>query len=310
MNDQPKPNQPDQFSFEKEPAPETSTEPTSPEAQPDPVKPSIYPTPGAHTKSFAAPSVKLDRTSGIAMYMLAVASGLFAIVGASYLIGNVLRYFLVEKNNTFLYFDLSSIDLYFIVTTILFGLVHFVAMGLVQKGSSNIGLGFRRRHEAVSAFWQTLLALTILGSIVTLIYSPLDKQINGSDSMFGATSSTGELTATLLSAGFVLLLAAALLWRDRLVAKGNNAVIPAVVAGLLLTSVVVASIVMISLPKEKPKTPDYESMYGSSSSTSTSDFNIETSTDDEGASSSSSSSSSWNFDSTDSTSDSTDTQQP
>ena len=150
MNEQPKPNQPDQFSFEKEPTPETSTQPTSPGTQPEPTKPSIYPTPGAHSKAAATPSVKLDRTSGIAMYMLAVASGLVMLSGASYLIGSVFRYFIVEKNNMFLYFDLSSIDLYFVVVTLVFGLVHFLSMGLVQKGSSNVGLGFRRRHEAVS----------------------------------------------------------------------------------------------------------------------------------------------------------------
>lgn len=310
MNEEPKPHQPDQFSFEKEPNPDTSNEPAAPAPQPEPVKPSIYPVPGAHSRAAAAtPAVKMDRTSGIAMYMLSVVSGLIMLSGASYLVGNVLRYFLVEKNNMFLYFDLSSIDLYFVIVTILFGLVHFLTMGLVQKGSSNVGLGFRRRHEAISAVWQTLLALVILGSIVSLIYAPIDNMIGGSSSLTGENDNAGELPASLLSSGFVLLFAGVLLWRDRMVAKGNNAIVPAAIGALLLVAAVGASITMMSLPKEEPKTPDYESMYGGSGSSSTSDFNFEASTD--GEDSSSSSSSTWNFGSdTDTDTGASDTRQP
>jgi len=298
VNEEPKPNQPDQFSFEKEPTPTVSSEPETSArtaAPVDPVRSTIHPTPASHSRPTPAPtpSVKLDRTSGIAMYMLAVVSGLITLSGASYLISNVFRYFLVEKNDMFLYFDLSSIDLYFVVVTLLFGLVHFVSMALVQKGSSNVGLGFRRRHEAVSAVWQTLLALAILGSIVSLVYSPIDHAVNGSSSLSNPSENGAELTATMLSAGFVLLFASILLWRDRMVAKGNNAMIPTAIGALLLVSVVGASIVTMSIPKEEPKTPDFESMYGGSSS-STSDFNFEASSEDDG---SSSSSSSWNFDS-------------
>jgi hypothetical protein len=311
VNEEPKPHQPDQFSFEKEPTPATTSEPEAPAAAPTPAEPvrsAIYPTPGEHSRqaaaAAAASTVKLDRTSGVAMYMLAVVSGLITVSGASYLISDVLRYFFVEKNNMLLYFDLSSITLYFLVVTLLFGVVHFLTMALVQKGSSSVGLGFRRRHEAVSAVWQTLLALFILGSIVTFIHSPLDHAINGASSMTEPSERNGELTATMLSATFVLLFAGILLWRDRMVAKGNNALIPTAVGALLLVAVVGASIVTMSIPKEKPKTPDYESMYGGSSSTS--DFNFEASTEDD----SSSSSGSWSFDSESSSSDSTSSQQP
>lgn len=312
MNQEPKPNQPDQFSFEKEPTPSASNEPEATEPQAEPVRSAVYPTPVAHERpatSNASPSVKLDRTSGIAMYMLAVVSGLIMLSGASYLIGSVFRYFLVEKNNMFMYFDLSSIDLYFVIVTLLFGLVHFLTMGLVQKGSSNVGLGFRRRHEAVSAFWQTLLALVILGSIVSLIYAPIENMIGGSSSLSDSSDNGGELTASLLSSSFVLLFAGILLWRDRLVAKGKNALIPEAIGAVLLVGAVGASIAMMSMPKEEPKTPNFESTFGGSSSSSTSDFNFETGTESDDTSSSSSSST-WNFDSNSSSSDATESQQP
>jgi hypothetical protein len=312
VNQEPKPHQPDQFSFEKEPTPGASNEPEATEPKAEPVRSAVYPTPVAHERPSApvAPVMKLDRTSGIAMYMLAVASGLVMLTGASYLISSVFRYFLVEKNNMFLYFDLSTIDLYFIVVTLLFGLVHFLAMGLVQKGSSNVGLGFRRRHEVVSAFWQTALALAILGSIVSLIYAPIENMIGESSSFSDTSDNGGELTASLLSSGFVLLFASILLWRDRMVAKGSNALIPTAIGALMLVGAVGASIAMMSMPKEEPETPSFESMTGGSSSSSTSDFNFETGTENDDMSSSSSSTNTWSFDSSSSSSDTTDPQQP
>lgn len=279
MNQEPTQDPLNQFTFERE---STTPPQAAPPAQPH-TPSTVTPT---HTAFKPVATGKLGRTSGVAMYLLAVVSGLLAIASASYLISTVLRYFLVEKNNGFMFFDLSSIDLYFIITTIIFGITFYVSMGLVQKGSSNVPLGFRRRHEIVGAIWQTILALFIIGSIITFIHSPLDMAINGTD---GDKTAGSQLTATLLSGLFTLLLAASLLWRDRTLAKGTNALAPTFVSAALLIGVVVASVVMISLPKEEPETPDYSSQmnsYDSSSSSSSETYNFGTDTEDTDTSSS------------------------
>lgn len=292
----PEPNEPfspsSPFSFDQE----TPTKTTAPETavEPSPV-PATAATPAYHaTAPVQQPPIakkNLGRTSGIAMYMVGVAAGLVTISGTSYLISTVLHYFIVEKSDSMMFFDLSSIDLYFLVTTIVFGLAYFAAMASVQKGSSNVALGFRRRHEIVGAVWQTLLALAIIGSFITFVYAPLNLQLNGT---VGDKKADPELMSTLLSAGVIMLLSIAMLWRDRLLAKGLNGLVPTIISLLFIGGTVAATIVMLSQPEPKPKTPDYGNLmntYDSSSTTPSSDFSA-------GSSSSDTSSTEWNFDST------------
>jgi len=230
------------------------------------------------------------------MYLVAVFSGLLAIASASYLISTVLRFFIVDKDNSLMFFDLSSIDLYFLVTTVVFALAYFIGMAMVQKGSSNVQLGFRRRHEIVSALWQSLLALTIAGSIVTFIYSPLDLMLNGTE---GDETAGSQLTATILSAVFVLLLSVAMLWRDRMTAKGMNAIAPTMVSALLFLGVIIGGIVLISQPDPKQESLDYSNMMNEQTNeagswSGDSDYYDFEATTDEGGSSSSGS---WTIDS-------------
>ena len=51
-------------------------------------------------------------------------------------------------------------------------------MQLVSRASDTSPYGFRKRHETVGAFWQALLILTIVGSIVPLIRAPVYDAIN------------------------------------------------------------------------------------------------------------------------------------
>lgn len=285
MNEQQEPthDQPNQFAFEHESTNLPDGEPT-PQITPQPSRP--LPTPPEKPVQV----MKLDRTSGVAMYIFAILSGLFIVGGSSYLISTVLRHFLVEDENIFMFFDLSSIDLYFIIATTVFGFAYFTSTLLVQKGSSNVTLGFRRRHEIVSAVWQSLLALTIVGSIITFIHAPIDMNLNNTE----ITKTTrSELNVTLLSASFTLVLAGLLLWSDRALSKGKNTLIPTVVSAAMIIALVVVGVVMAVEPKKDTPTTDYSiptSTYESSSSSSSNSSSSSSTSDDSSSSDSSDSS--------------------
>jgi hypothetical protein len=268
VNQEPNPDPIENLPFETE-----STAQSQP--QPETTEPAVTPAPARWTPQPPAkkPTVSLsrERTSGVAMYMLGIVSGIFMLGSASYLASNVFGYFLVDKNDSFLYFDLSSIDLYFVVAAIVLGLIHFFAIAMVGRGSGDVEYGFRSRHEMVGALFQTILAITLIGGLITLIHTPLDAAINPSEDAMQAENVKSTVVSTL----FVMILAGTLLWRDRKLSKGLATLIPAGVAALLTAGIITASIIVLSLPKEEPKLDD-----GASATLNYNDFSTDSSFSD------------------------------
>lgn len=225
--------------------------------------PDAEPTTAHNEHPFAAPLQPTNNTttntSTITTRLVALFAGLSILCGASYLAARVFYQLFVERDTSFLFFDFSPFDLYVVISLALFAVVYFLASKRIESSVS--ASSDNNASSIISAIWQALLVMTVVGSVVSLIYSPISASMD-----FDATSeNTGSLIAyEMLSALFVMILASSFLLREWLYSKSHSTLLPTIASIVLVVGVLLSAVIFILQPKQK-ETDDY-SDYGASSS--------------------------------------------
>lgn len=197
---------------------------------------------------------KANNTSDTTARLVVLFAGLSTLCSSSYLAGRVLYRLLVEKDTSFLFFDLSSFDLYVVISLAMFALLYFLSARRVEKATQT--------SNTVTSIWQALLIVILVGSIVSLIYSPVSAAIGLE---WNGDKNTGSVIAyEMLSALFVTVLSGILLFRERLHSKNRSTLLPMIISLILVVAVLIPAVIFILQPKEQKQNDSYyntQSMY-------------------------------------------------
>lgn len=229
----------------------------------------------------SSPVAAFDEPVGVGnlgLYLVRMLSGVSLLASTSYLTWTLLNYFLSEPSE-FMFFDLSTLNLYVLIYGALFGAVYVITSMRLDRAQKDAS-AFGRPQQVASAVWQAVLVVWGITALASLMYAPISAATAGD-------ASGKNIAIEVLSSLYALGMTVLLFWHDKRLVKAQANLVPTAVLGVVLVGILVAVTITTMNPKQVKSTDSYDynsSMFDSSSGDSTTDsttdanseFNLDT----------------------------------